>query len=136
MTPSKKRIAQVIAVAWERDLDDNRRPLVIVHACDHELRFFDHPTKGWQVIAMSAFRAHPMRRDIESVTGAENCARALPHVLGAPLDWGRAGIALAKIADDLYEHGWRGAGELWQSRRVDLPLLLNVPSDDRTPVSA
>lgn len=121
MTQPKKRIARVIAVAWERDFDDNRRPLVIVHACDHELRFYDHPTDGWQVIAIAALRTDRPNA-LAHLEGAESCAQELPRVLGVSLDWARAGLALAKIADDLHEYGWRGAGELWQGQRVDLPL--------------
>ena len=120
----KKRFAQVIAVAWERDLDDNRHPLVIVQVCDHELRLYDHPTEGLQAVALAATRMNRPHA-IGSAEGTELCEQALPRVLGAPIDWGKTGVALAHIANDLYEHGWRGAGELWQGKRVE--IFLDAP---------
>lgn len=118
MTNRKKRSGTIIAVAWERDYDDNRHPLVIVHARGHEIKFYDHPTAGWQMIALA-----PADRDARRVAGAEDGDRAFARAFGAPLDWGRVGIALAHIAEDLYAYGWHGAGERWQGKRIEMSVL-------------
>lgn len=118
----QKRIGTVVAVAWERDCDDNRHPLVVVLVCRRAVKFYDHPSEGWQVIAIGVGATQARHSTPAYVEGAEACERELPRVLGAPLDWGRTGAALARIAEDLYEHGWARAGELWQGKRVNLHL--------------
>ncbi len=125
MPRSTKRFARVIAVTWEGDWDNNLHPAVIARVGGHELQFYDHPTESWQVIAIAPVTLADWTHAL-SADGADACAQLLPRVLGAPPDWGNTGVALARIADDLYEHGRHGAAKRWTGKRLTLTLAATV----------
>ena len=43
---------RVIQVGWEIDLDDNRHPRIQMGRANWSTVVYDHPSEGWQVIAL------------------------------------------------------------------------------------
>lgn len=110
---------QVIEVGWEADWDANRHPRICIGRCDWSAVVYDHPAKGWQVIALEIARQDKGRTRIEEHVG-DDAARKFQELVGGELTFADSG--LNAIANDLYEVGRAGAAKRWAGKTITLTI--------------
>ncbi len=104
---------QVIAVGWQRDVDNNRHPVIRVAGNDWFARWYDHPADSWTVIDFEItaprsayFDGEKARAEFSKRTGGEIADTT-------PLD---------RIAGDLYDYGPDRATARWKGETVELEV--------------
>lgn len=110
---------KVIEVGWEVDFDDNRHPCIRIARRNWSAVLYDHPTEGWQIIALELARQTKRGTRIEEYDGAaaERQFQALNG--GEPT---LADSVLNTIVNDLYEFGRAGAAKRWVGKTITLRI--------------
>lgn len=107
----------VIQVGWEIDLDGNRHPRIGIGRRDWSTGLYDHPTEGWQVIALEIARQDKRGVHCDEYASAEAESK-LCELIEGELTF--TDSALNTIVDDLYEIGRRGATKRWIGTQITL----------------
>jgi hypothetical protein len=108
---------RVIQVGWEIDLDDNRHPRIQIGRANWSAVVYDHPTEGWQVIALEIELKAKQFSRFEEYAGTE-AETKLREIIDGELVF--ADPTLGAIANDLYEYGRKGAMKRWENKIISL----------------
>jgi len=108
---------KVIEVDWETDWDDNRHPRIRIGRRDWSAVLYDHPSEGWQVVALEIVRKDKRGVRLEEHTGGE-AGRKLDQLIRGELTF--ADAVLQSITRDLHELGRQGATKHWVGKTITL----------------
>lgn len=111
---------KVIEVGWETDWDDNRHPRIRIGRRDWSAVLYDHPSEGWQVIALERTRWVERHTQIEAYDGAD-AACQFERLVGGEVD----DASLDAIAAELYVTGRQGASKRWVGKTIPLRIHTN-----------
>jgi hypothetical protein len=108
---------KVIEIGWETDWDDHRHPRIRIGRRDWSAVLYDHPSEGWQVIALEIVRKEKRGARIEEHAGIAAETQLRKYIEG---DLTFADAVLQSITRDLHELGRTGATKHWGGKTITL----------------